>query len=505
MHNEALVYLDNRYLNQAEFRLGRLHLQSMPRYLTLVLGNGCNIDCRHCYQLKNGDNLLRDPELGTTLRRELSSFYPFLSTLRLQGGEVFALRGFEQMLDDVQALVRRPLISISSNGTLINERWARRLVELPLQSLTISLDAATPETYAKLRRGGEFEVVLNNLRRLQSIKRELGSAYPVIDTFFVIMRSNFREIPAYLALMAALGVRRASFQVMLVDERNLVREPDLGRDECLGTPEEVRELHALLQTVMERQAPHFHSLSWSGVSDLLRSHGLDSDFLHEQASTLTPDQDQRDSECLPDGTALTRFTEHVPPEIHPELGAFPGLRPEDEDPTQHTCPNPWSTLFITENGDVSLCFLSEPVGNLYQTPLVSIWNSPAAVAKRSHMLAGRYLGSGCSGLWCRWREGQTAAQSSVQSWRELLALTRDLVARLQHAQLPQPEASLLDPRDRKGLQAVRRLLQARDTRIHELEAMVVKLWEQNGHLHEAGQRHIDHLEAELAALQRPGA
>ena len=88
--------------------MGRSFLESRPSYMTIVLGNGCNIDCPHCYQEKNGDNLLRDKEIGFSLRREFLQLYPYLETLRLQGGEVFALKGFSELVNDIAESVDRP-------------------------------------------------------------------------------------------------------------------------------------------------------------------------------------------------------------------------------------------------------------------------------------------------------------------------------------------------------------------------------------------------------------
>src|SRR5260370_40407610 len=89
---ELEILENNLRLGRAEYFLQRSHLRSMPRSLGLVLGNACNIDCPHCYQEKNGDNLLRPADVGRQLRREFLSLYPYLSTLRVQGGEALAYR-----------------------------------------------------------------------------------------------------------------------------------------------------------------------------------------------------------------------------------------------------------------------------------------------------------------------------------------------------------------------------------------------------------------------------
>src|SRR5580692_6088946 len=123
----ATPYEDNLLLSRLEYEQRHVYLYSRPRCVSIVLGNACNIDCVHCYQSKNGDNLLRPESIAQELRRELMAFYPYVSTLRIQGGEVFAMRGFRELVDDVTLMVKRPVLSVSTNGTLIDEEWAERL------------------------------------------------------------------------------------------------------------------------------------------------------------------------------------------------------------------------------------------------------------------------------------------------------------------------------------------------------------------------------------------
>lgn len=448
-----MLYEDNVRLSQIEYVLQHLHLRSWPRCLGLVLSNRCNIGCIHCYQSKNGDNLLHPVEIGQDLRREFAAFYPYLSTLRLQGGELFAIPGFRELLDDVAAAVNRPIVSISTNGTLIDEEWAERIVRIPLQTVTISIDGATPATYAKLRRGGKLETVLANIERIRRWKKELNSPYPHLDSFFVVMRSNFREIPEYLELMRSLEITTVSLQTMEVNRENTSRVLTLVEDEVICSRAEVTELHSLLRETVQRQRPHFRTIRLSGLTDLFQTHHLDVAFINEGADGLYPDSD-------------------------------------DLAGTVELCPNPWTTLFVIENGDVHLCFLAQPIGNLYQTPLASIWNSPQAVAKRSHMAAGRYLASGCSSQWCSWREGTKATSPAGNEAKELIheiQVLRDRAVDLQ----PAPRSSPIAP--------VRRLLDSRDRRIAELETMFQHLCQINGDAHQQGQDYIKWLEGELRA------
>lgn len=456
---------NNLRLSELEYKLGRIHLQSRPRCLGLVLGNGCNLDCPHCYQSKNGDNLLKPPEISRELRREFIGLYPYLSTLRLQGGEAFAYAGFRELLDDVASAVRRPILSISTNGTLINDDWAERIVRAPFLNVTISIDGATPATFARLRKGGELHQVLAAAKRIRAWKDKLGSPVPHLDSFFVIMRSNFREIPRYLELMREHGFEEVAMQTMQANPENTGRIPTLVEDESLESETEIRELHRILADTIPRERRLFRCIRVSGLTSLFDRYGLDQSFLSEESQGLYPDNE--------------------------------GLNDEPSDEGADQCPNPWTTLFITENGDASLCFLSEPVGNIYEEPVAAIWNNPKALAKRSRMLAGRYVQSGCSEQWCGWRDGARAREANPEAARGMLVQIRELTAQSLAQAVPlAPLTDLPTP-----LGAVRRQLQARGARVSELEALFAELCEQNAQMHDDGQKYIDSLESQLAASE----
>ncbi|MCZ2074714.1 MAG: radical SAM protein [Bryobacterales bacterium] len=457
------VYRENLRLNQVEYYLEHIHLLSQPRCLGIVLGNACNLRCVHCYQAKNSDNLLRPAAIGRELRREFMAMYPYLDTLRIQGGEVFAIPEFQDLVDDVASVAARPLLSISTNGTLIDDVWAERMVRTPFRAVTVSIDAAHANTFARLRRGADLATVLANVARVQEWKRRLETAWPTLNSFFVILRSNFREIPDYLELMSELGIDEVALQTMEVNRENSSREPGLEQREAILDPAEVQEVHSVLKSAFARYRGAFQMIRVSGVRVLFDAQGLDSSFLEEEQCGLYPESGVFDRGR--DGFAL--------------------------------CPNPWTTLFVAENGNVHLCFLSEPIGNLYETPLSRLWNSPAAVAKRSDIIAGRYAASGCSQRWCSWREGNRRAPSDGKGIRQLLAEFGEMRRRAASL-LPDAPSTARYP---SALPALRRLFTSKDRRIAELECLFRQLCDTNTAIHENGRRYIDELEQRIEALQ----
>jgi MoaA/NifB/PqqE/SkfB family radical SAM enzyme len=437
---ELAIVDANLRLGRAEYFLQRTSLRSMPRILGLVLGNACNIDCPHCYQEKNGDNLLRPADIGRQLRQEFRSLYPYLSTLRIQGGEAMAYRGFRELVEDVASMTR-PLLSISTNGTLIDDEWAERMVRLPFSSVTVSIDGGTPETYAKMRRGSQLELVLANVARIRKWKEKLNSLRPVLDSFFVILRSNFREIPRYLELMHENGFLDVALQTIEINHANTTREPLLVEREVIRDPHDVADLYDLMRDNLPRARKCFRMVRVSGLQTLFEKYGYDASFLQEQENGLYPDSEG--------------------------LSTAPAAQTPGELPSENKfelCPNPWTTLFVAENGGVHLCFLSEPVGNLYEAPLIEIWNSPRAIVKRLRMIQGKYMASGCSENWCSWREGQAVPPVD--------AATAAALAHEERRESETPFPILGGDAVPSGLTAVRRTLTENNRRLAEMEQVV---------------------------------
>ncbi len=468
--SEPDLYQSNLRLNRTEFALNRIHLMSMPRYLSVVIGTRCNIDCPYCYQAKTGDSLLAREPFGDQLRRELAAFYPYLSTLRIGGGEVFLIPGFEELVEEVSASVNRPIVSVSTNGTLIDDTWAQRIVDLPFQGITVSIDGAKPETYARLRRGASLERVLANVRRLQALKSRRNAQLPELDFFFLVMRSNYREIPMFLQLATDHGIERVSFQMLLVDHRNLGREPGLGA-EVAFEPDEVRELHDLARGALGQQRSSFRSINVSGFHSLFESHGLETGFLDEGRFSIYPDNAGK----------VSTHDARQPPGNEIEL-----------------CPNPWTLMYVTETGDVHVCFMATPVGNLYETPLIRLWNAPRAVAARADIINGRYEAAACSKLWCSWREGKKSRPPAAAEIRALMDEFKGLTEAALKNPLPATES--IEP-DRM-LVSVRRMLTERNQRIAELESNFVGLCEKNREMLEMADKQNQHLAGRVAALER---
>ncbi|MFZ1576505.1 MAG: radical SAM protein [Chromatiaceae bacterium] len=84
-------------------------------------------------------------------------------------GEVMLHAGWADLLEHAKEQGIGPTAMIT-NGTVLTEENAARLVKMGLDALVISIDGTTPETYAKIRVGGSLEKVEANVRRLIRIR-----------------------------------------------------------------------------------------------------------------------------------------------------------------------------------------------------------------------------------------------------------------------------------------------------------------------------------------------
>jgi radical SAM protein with 4Fe4S-binding SPASM domain len=106
---------------------------------------------------------------------------------------------------EIASRYRIPEIYTVTNGMLLTDQIAQAIVMHGMDVLAVSIDAARPATYEKIRIGGDWDRLMRNLNGLQRIKRELDSDKPHLELTFVMMKTNIEELPEFVELAARLG------------------------------------------------------------------------------------------------------------------------------------------------------------------------------------------------------------------------------------------------------------------------------------------------------------
>ncbi len=198
-----------------------------PQSITLNFDRSCNLCCKSCrsepYVMDHLEKQRVDVAVAKLLR---SDYLNQTKTLIVAGmGEVFYSPYYRQLwITDLQ----RQQITIKSNGLLFNEsNWRLLAGKYKTIDVGISVDAATAETYQKLR-GADFNDLMKNLTMLSDLHRQ--NQIRKFGLNFVIQRDNFREMPAFVRLGQSLGVNRIRFQ-RLINFGNFTAQEFLER--CL--------------------------------------------------------------------------------------------------------------------------------------------------------------------------------------------------------------------------------------------------------------------------------
>src|SRR5262249_24677116 len=109
---------------------------------------------------------------------------PVAEQLTLLGGEPFMYPWFKDVLD---LLAQHPItVTIITNGTMLTEKLTPRLLALHGLELKCSIDAASSNTYYRIRGRDVFDHVIANVTRFAEVARDKPHIRRIL--VYVVMR-----------------------------------------------------------------------------------------------------------------------------------------------------------------------------------------------------------------------------------------------------------------------------------------------------------------------------
>jgi len=128
------------------------------------------------------------------------------------------------------------IVTLTTNGTLLNEARVERLLETGVNLVDISLDAFRPETYAQIRVNGDLGVTRANVLRLLAQVRKATSQTKVVVSF-IEQPQNSAEIPEFEAFWRGSGAHQVVVRRLHTNANSSTRIAGLLR---AAAPEEPR-------------------------------------------------------------------------------------------------------------------------------------------------------------------------------------------------------------------------------------------------------------------------
>ncbi|TRZ95502.1 radical SAM protein [bacterium] len=176
-------------------------LNPYPPYIEVEVTTRCNMKCIICEH-----TYWQEPQRDMTFEefKYILDQFPRLRWIGLTGiGESFLNKDFIKML--AYAKSKSLLVEIYDNFSLIDQKTADELIRLKIDSVYASIDAATKDTYEKIRAGGDFGRVIDNVRYFIKAKKLNGAPLTAFNFHYIVSKVNLHEMLPYLELVHALS------------------------------------------------------------------------------------------------------------------------------------------------------------------------------------------------------------------------------------------------------------------------------------------------------------
>jgi MoaA/NifB/PqqE/SkfB family radical SAM enzyme/radical SAM superfamily enzyme YgiQ (UPF0313 family) len=228
-----------------------------PSSLEIDLTNNCNQHCAGCWV----HSYMMEEKRLTGAKRKATLEYDRLEELVLSakrmGARRIQLSGagepfMHPRIDEILKLIKDAGIELNviTNFTLVDEERARRLVDLGVDSITISLWAGTASTYLKTHPTAKeslFDQVVDTVSHLTWYRRHTGARFPRVKIYNVISNLNCHEIHEMIDRSREMGADLIEFTPVDILE---------GYTDALALSEE--DSQAVMEQLMTlRQRPDY--------------------------------------------------------------------------------------------------------------------------------------------------------------------------------------------------------------------------------------------------------
>lgn len=323
-----------------------------PVCLYLETTNRCNLLCTTCP--RTYEELEPPADMSWELFTSIVDQVPGLVRVVLHGvGEPMLVKNLPRMVAYLKQ--RGVYVLFNTNGTVLNERNGRALIEAGLDELRVSLDASNARSFQEIRGKNYFNRILKNVRAFRDLQEREGHTLPRVSTWLTGLKETISELPEFVRVSAEIGVREVYLQRLVFFERDTVGK---------ATPDQ-----ALFERIDKSESQYLKAAEELAIS-------LGITFSASGAAT--------------------------------EPGV--SLRREGSDTPWALCRRPWTLMYFTANGRALPCCIAPfsqhgyenyTLGDATQQTLREIWNGPAYKQFRSALHSDRPPGA-CANCGLRW-------------------------------------------------------------------------------------------------------
>jgi MoaA/NifB/PqqE/SkfB family radical SAM enzyme len=326
--------------------------EQAPVCLYLETTNRCNLLCTTCP--RTYEELEPPADMSWELFTSIVDQVPNLSRAVLHGvGEPMMVKNLSRMVRYLKD--RGTYVLFNTNGTVLNERNGRALIDAGLDELRVSLDAANAKSYLAVRGKDYFRRILRNVRAFRELQEREAKDRPRVSAWLTGLKETIAELPEFVKVAADIGVKEVYLQRLVFFDQSPI---GLARAD-----------QALYEQLNREESQKLEE-----AAALAKSLGI---TFSASGAASEP------------GMSLKRTNDASPWSL---------------------CRRPWTLMYFTANGRALPCCIAPfsqrgyenyTLGDATQQTLHEIWNGPAYAAFRAALLSDEPPAA-CANCGLRW-------------------------------------------------------------------------------------------------------
>lgn len=168
-----------------------------PMGVSIAVTTNCNLKCSMCERTVNIDRL-------KIMNMNVETYKKIIKNIK---NKEISLCGLGETLchPHIFEFIRlanenNNKVHFTTNANLLTEEVSKELLKYDIEAIVLSIDGIG-DTYNRIRNGGDFDTVINNIKRFTELRKEAGKEKPVFYASFVGMKSNIEEFPKLIKIL----------------------------------------------------------------------------------------------------------------------------------------------------------------------------------------------------------------------------------------------------------------------------------------------------------------
>ena len=176
-----------------------------PTTILLDSFNGCNLRCSMCdHKNMKRPIQLMDWELYSKLIKEIAKEKPDARVWLIFFGDPFLIKDLDERIRYAKDHNLTDVV-LNTNGVLMTKDKAEKALAAGLDAIYVGIDAATEETYNKIRVGGNFQKAVDNVLEYKRLMNQ-STTNQKLFVQFVESEVNQHEVDEFREFWKSKGV-----------------------------------------------------------------------------------------------------------------------------------------------------------------------------------------------------------------------------------------------------------------------------------------------------------